>query len=182
LTQDDQFKQLISENAQINALLRAQADAGRTQLHRPIERLATVLSHPLFSLSALLLALAWIVVNTDLQVTRHRAWDTPPFFWLQGVVGALSLVITTTVLVSQSRQGQLAEQRADLQLQVTLLTEQRTAKLIELLEELRRDLPNVQDRRDEQAEAMQQPGSATAILEALDSAPVGPEPIDPGGP
>ncbi len=36
-----------------------------------------------------------------------------------------------------------AEQRAHLDLKVTLLTEQKAAKLIDLLEELRRDLPKL---------------------------------------
>ena len=44
-------------------------------------------------------------------------------------------------------QGELAE---------NLLAEQKIAKLIALMEELRRDIPTVKDRFDPEAEAMQQ--------------------------
>lgn len=52
-------------------------------------------------------------------------------------------------------------------MQIALLTEQRSAKLIELLEELRRDLPNVHNRMDEAAELMAQASDPAAIVEAL---------------
>lgn len=94
-------------------------------------------------------------------------WDQPPFFWLQGVVGLLALLVTATVLVAQARQAQISEQRSQLALQIALLTEQRTAKLIELMEELRRDLPNVHNRSNEAAEVMAQASDPAAIVEAL---------------
>ena len=72
------------------------------------------------------------------------------------------------VLTKQNRTARLAEQRAHLDLKVTLLTEQKTAKLIYLLEELRRDLPNVRNRDDPEAAALQQSMNADAVLAALD--------------
>ncbi len=60
------------------------------------------------------------------------------------------------VLIEQNRLGKLAERRAHLDLKVTLLTEQKAAKLIDLLEELRRDLPNVRDRHDPEAAELKQ--------------------------
>jgi uncharacterized membrane protein len=50
-----------------------------------------------------------------------------------------SLLIATGVLVQQNRQDKLSEQRSHLMLQINLLTEQKIAKLIELIEELRTD-------------------------------------------
>lgn len=50
-----------------------------------------------------------------------------------------------------------------------LLTEQRSAKIIALLEELRRDLPNVANRVDVDANVMQQASTPGAILEALNT-------------
>ena len=49
-----------------------------------------------------------------------------------------------------------------------LLTEQKTAKLIDLLEELRRDLPNVKDRHDPEAAELQQSMNPDQVLAALD--------------
>jgi uncharacterized membrane protein len=53
-------------------------------------------------------------------------------------------------------------------LQVNILTEQKTTTLIRLLEELRRDLPMVQDRHDQDAATLQVPTDAKQILTALE--------------
>ena len=50
----------------------------------------------------------------------------------------------------------------------TLLTEQKAAKMIDLLEELRRDLPNVKNRDDPEAVALQRSMNPDLVLAALD--------------
>jgi len=81
------------------------------------------------------------------------------------------LLISTAVLIRQERMARLAEQRAHLDLQVNLLTETKVAKVIEMLESLRSDLPNVASRHDPEAQAMQTPASAHAVLSALETQP-----------
>lgn len=72
------------------------------------------------------------------------------------------------VLGKQNRLARLAEQREHLDLKVTLLTEQKAAKLIDLMEELRRDLPNVKNRHDPEAAALQHSMNPELVLAALD--------------
>ena len=84
-------------------------------------------------------------------------------------MGLSALLTTIIVLITQSRQGKLAEQRAQLGLQLNLLAEQKIAKLIALVEELRRDLPEVHDRHDAEATAMEQSTHPHAILDALET-------------
>ncbi|MFB9992509.1 DUF1003 domain-containing protein [Deinococcus oregonensis] len=174
-SQDERLAGLLQENAEINSLLQQQVAANLTNLHRPLEQFGILLSRPSFILTALTLFALWILFNLRFKFTTHTPWDEPPFFWLQGLIGLLSLIVTITVLVSQARQAQLAEQRAQLQLQIVLLTEQRSAKIIGLLEELRRDLPDVRNRVDIDANLMQQASRPGAILEALNT-------LDEGGP
>jgi uncharacterized membrane protein len=95
-------------------------------------------------------------------------FDPAPFSWLQGIVGLGALLTATVVLTKQNRLAKLAEQRAHLDLKVTLLTEQKATKLIDLLEELRRDLPNVSNRHDPEAAALQQSMNPDLVLAALD--------------
>lgn len=78
-----------------------------------------------------------------------------------------ALLISTGVLVYQTRQERLSEERSHLMLQLNLLTEQKIAKLISLVEELRTDLPNVSNRFDFEAELMKQATDPQAILEAI---------------
>ena len=47
------------------------------------------------------------------------------------------------------------------------MTEQKSAKVIELLEELRRDHPQIVDRIDHQADAMATPADPGAVLDAF---------------
>jgi len=165
--EDSSVHPLIEENISVNELLQAQAERERSSLHRPLERFGMLVGSPRFVLTAFGLFLLWIGGNLGVKWRGDAPWDEPPFFWLQGVIGLLALLVTTSVLVAQSRQGQIAEQRAQLALQIALLTEQRSAKIIALIEELRLDLPNVQNRRDTEAAQMAEASDPEAIVEAL---------------
>jgi uncharacterized membrane protein len=72
------------------------------------------------------------------------------------------------VLIAQNREAKLEKQRAHLDLQVNLLTEQKVTKLIHLLEELRRDLPMVRDRHDPEAAVLQQRTDTAQVLSAIE--------------
>jgi uncharacterized membrane protein len=111
---------------------------------------------------------AWTAANVLAPRFGYAAVDPPPFDGLQGVIGFLALLVTTAVLITQSRQTRDFEQRAELELQVNLLAEQKIAKLIALVEELRRDIPSVSDRVDPLAERMKEPIDPHAVLTALE--------------
>ncbi len=116
----------------------------------------------------LLLVALWMLANDALRRSGLAEFDPAPYFWLQGIVGLGALLTATIVLIKQNRLAKLEEQRAHLDLKVTLLTEQKAAKLIELLEELRRDLPNVRNRHDPEAAALKQAMNPNLVLAALD--------------
>jgi len=98
----------------------------------------------------------------------YRYFDEPPFSLLQGVVTFIGVLITMAVLIRQNRLPRVEEDRAHLELQINLLAEQKTTKIIMLLEELRRDLPNVRDRHDQHAESLQAVTNPDAVLEAIE--------------
>ena len=138
---------------------------------RLLERLSHIMGKPEFLGLILLVVVAWTLGNLGLGRLGLAQFDPPPFFWLQGAIGLGALLTATVVLTKQNRLAGLAEQRAHLDLKVTLLTEQKAAKLIDLLEELRRDLPNVKDRHDSSAAVMQQAMNPELVLAALDELP-----------
>jgi uncharacterized membrane protein len=135
---------------------------------RLLERISHFVEQPAFLGFILAFVAFWVVANALLHRIGRAAFDPPPFFWLQGIVGLGALLTATAVLTKQNRLARLAEQRAHLDLKVTLLTEQKAAKLIDLLEELRRDLPNVVDRHDPEAARLQQSMNPGRVLAALD--------------
>ncbi|WP_102126208.1 DUF1003 domain-containing protein [Deinococcus planocerae] len=179
---EETVQALIQENIAVNQVLQARAEESLTRLHRPIEQIGALVGRPAFVAGFLALCLLWIGTNLGLKWDGKTPWDPPPFPWMQDVFGLLGLLVTTVVLVAQARQGQINEQRAQLALQIALLTEQRSAKIIELLEELRRDLPNVHNRLDPEAEVMMQASDPAAIVEALTPLEAGRETsLPPGG-
>jgi uncharacterized membrane protein len=135
---------------------------------RLLERTSLIIGRSFFLGVILLFVTTWILCNIALGAMQVRAFDPPPFFWLQGIVGLGALLTATIVLSKQNRLAGLAEHRAHLDLTVMLLTEQKAAKLIDLLEELRRDLPDVKDRHDSGAAALQQSMSPDRVVAALD--------------
>ncbi|MEH2139644.1 DUF1003 domain-containing protein [Nostoc sp.] len=131
---------------------------------RILEAIATFFGRSAFMYSLLLILALWIFGSF---FQRLLPFNLPPFSWSNQGLDAAALVISTGVLVRQTRQENFAEQRAQLMLQLNLLSEQKIAKIIALLEELRTDLPDVVNRHDSEAQLMQEPTDPIAVLEAL---------------
>jgi uncharacterized membrane protein len=71
------------------------------------------------------------------------------------------------ILATQQREHQLAQLREQLPLELAILSEQKTAKVIPLLEEFRRDNPLIRNRVDQKAEAMAQPADPQSVLDTI---------------
>ena len=138
---------------------------GRHQ--RVVEHVTNALARPVTIYLLLLAGVGWVVYNV---VAPSRGWtqvDKPPFQWLQGVMTFFAACVTVCVLIVQRRVRHQQDHRAKLEFHVNLLSEQKATKIIALLEELRRDLPNVRDRHDAVAEAMQEEVDPKAVHSLL---------------
>jgi uncharacterized membrane protein len=159
----------ISDNVDdVVALQRRETDA-LPPAQRRVERVGRFVGRPTYLVGVLLTATLWVAFNVTAPYVGLRAFDKPPFAWLDLVLTFVALVTTTVVLGAQNRQTKLEQQHAHLDLQVNLLTEQKVSKLIHLLEELRRDLPMVKDRHDPQANALQERADTGKVLSALEN-------------
>ncbi len=160
----DQISQNIE--AVLEFYTREEQKISRSQ--RILERVSLVIGQPAFLGFILLFVALWMLANAVMRHLSMIEFDPAPHIWLQGIVGLGALLTATVVLSRQNRLAGLAEQRAHLDLKVTLLTEQKAAKLIDLLEELRRDLPDVKNRHDPEAAVLQQAMNPELVLAALD--------------
>jgi uncharacterized membrane protein len=131
---------------------KAEKRVGRHQI--AIERMTDAVGRPTTAYALACFIAAWIALNGFAPWLGIRAVDPPPFAWLQVVACIAALLMTVTILTTQNRIAKLAQRRAQLDLQVNLIAEEKIAKLIALIEELRRDLPSVKNRRDSLADAM----------------------------
>ena len=161
----------VSQEVESVASIRARAEQRLDRHQRMMEVLTTALGRPRTIYVTLSIVVGWVAFN--LVTPKLFGWpriDPPPFFWLQGMVALSALLMTTLVLITANRQTRNAEERSHLDLQVNLLAERKVAKLIALVEELRRDLPMVRDRIDREADAMQKAVDPAAMLAALERA------------
>lgn len=173
----------LNDNVEAITSLRARAEKGVSRHQRRIERVTALLGRPPSVYVILATVATWIATNLVTASLGGRPLDPPPFVWLQGLVGLGALLMTIAILTTQNRQNRDAGDRGQLDLQINLVAEQKVAKLIALLEELRRDLPTVRDRIDEMAEVMKEPVDPHAVLSALeDTHEVNPPDTEPPGP
>jgi uncharacterized membrane protein len=154
----------VAQTVETVVTVRARAQSQVTRHQRAIETFTAALGRPRTLYVIVVMVAGWCLWN----VWQATPVDPPPFFWLQGAVGLSAVMIATLILITQNRQNREGEQRAQLDLQVNLLTEQKITKVIQLLEELRRDLPNVKNRVDLAADAMTHAVDAGAVLSALE--------------
>lgn len=103
----DAHERLASKNIEDNIKaiesLRVQEDKQASRHQRLIERTTGLLGQPRTIYALLTLAVGWMLWN---EIALHQGWeclDAPPFFWLQGLVSLVALLLTTMVLTTQQR-------------------------------------------------------------------------------
>jgi len=157
----------IEDTVRAIARLHAEHYEQATPLQRTVDRLTARASRPEFVGILTLVVFGWIAFNLILMALGYRPVDEPPFYWMQGAVGLAALYMTALILTTQRREDQLASHREQLTLELGILGEQKAAKIIELLEEMRRDDPTLRNRVDREAAAMSTPADPQAVLDAI---------------
>jgi uncharacterized membrane protein len=133
---------------------------------RILEKGAQFFEKPAF-LYSLVIGLGIWIFGSALNSTEVFPLKFPTFNWLEHGLDAAALLISTGVIIRQTRQEKFAEQRSQLMLQLNLLSERKIAKIINLIEELRTDLPDVVNRYDSEATIMQDAADPIAVLKSL---------------
>lgn len=134
-----------------------------------IEKMSVILGSPGYVAASVVFMVGWIVANLVALELGYEEVDEPPFFWLQGIIAVNAFIISTTVLIRQNRMQKLAQHHARLDLQVNLLTEEKTSKIIAMLEALRRDTPGIAPLVDPEAQDMARPADADAVLSVIEN-------------
>ena len=81
------------------------------------------------------------------------------------------------VLTTENRVALIELRRSQLDLQINLLTERRTAKLIDMLDALRRDLPQIPTHHDPEVNELRTPSDPHQVARAIEER----TPHQPGG-
>ena len=157
----------IEKAIQSIAQLHAAHREGTTPLQRILRKTAALLGSPWAIGVVTALAIGWVCLNLLAPMLGFRALDPPPFGWFGHAVSLSSLYMVVLIYATQRHDDQLAQLREQLTLELALLGEQKTTKVIQLLEEFRRDIPLVHNRVDRQADAMSEPVDPQRVIEAI---------------
>ena len=86
---------------------------------------------------------------------------------MAGVSSLASLYLVILILTTQRGDDRLTQRRELLNLELTILSGQKIAKVVALLDELRHDSPHLHNRVDEMAEVMAQPADPQSVIDAI---------------
>ncbi len=158
----------VNENLDTISEYYARHEEKVTRAQAFVEKMSVFLGSPGYVAANVVFIISWIVLNLAEPILGLEQFDEPPFFWLQGFVSLNAFIISTTVLIRQNRMSALAEHNAHLDLQISLLSEEKISKIIAMLEEIRRDSPHLPDKVDEEADELAQSTDPGTVLEAIE--------------
>ncbi|OLE53837.1 MAG: hypothetical protein AUG51_11140 [Acidobacteria bacterium 13_1_20CM_3_53_8] len=115
----------------------------------------------------------WILLNIGLVHIHYISeFDPFPFQLLTMIVSLEAIFLSTFVLISQNRSQELSERRAELDLHVNLLAEQKAAKVLDMLQEIAQQLDHLHDdfslKHDPEAEALKVSPEPQEVLDVIE--------------
>jgi uncharacterized membrane protein len=158
----------VSKNLGTIAEYYARHDEQMTRAQASVEKMSLFLGSPMYVAASVAVIVAWIAWNVGAFELQVKPFDPPPFSFLQGFITLNAFIISTTVLIRQNRMSKLAEHNAHLDLQISLLAEEKASKIIAMLEEIRRDSSTLPDKVDEEADELAQSADTSTVLEAIE--------------
>jgi uncharacterized membrane protein len=110
---------------------------------------------------------AWIVINVGL-VPFIPAWD-PSLVVLAMIASVEAIFLSTFVLINQNRMAAEDDARADLDLQINLLNEHETTRLITVVEAIAKHL-NVRSEADDELHELKRDVAPELVLDKIQQA------------
>ncbi|WP_425229250.1 DUF1003 domain-containing protein [Sphingomonas sp.] len=141
-------------------------DQRTSPVQRLANRLTAVLGRPWSLLVIAGSVIIWTAGNYAARLSGSIALEEFPFPDLGFVATIAALLVALLILTTQRHQDDIADRRARLTLQIATLSEKKIAKIIDLLEEQRRDNPLLPIREDEVATSMARPVDPNGELNA----------------
>ena len=157
----------VEEAIQAIAAMHASHREAASWLDRAIDKITAAVAKASFLFCAVAVLAAWVLFNALSQRFGLAAFDPWPFPLLGFCVSCAALIIAILILASQRRADRLANLREQMTLETVLLNTQKASKLIDLMEEFRRDTPCVKDRVDLEAMEMSGMPDHETVLSAI---------------
>ena len=108
----------VEQTVQAIAALHLQHHSKLSAIQRLIDKSTRFVGRPRFAVVVTILLLSWIGFNLVMLSMGRNPIDSPPFQCVQLIAGLMSVYITVLILITQRREYQLEERRAELTLQL----------------------------------------------------------------
>lgn len=158
----------FSGHIQTIADLHKAAESRVSPQQRAIEKVTNFLGRPGFLFIILAVVVLWIAVTLLLPALGVRDFDPPPFSWLAVLLTLGALLQATMILITQNRQDTMMERRVQLDLQVSLLIDEKISKLITIMDEMRKVHPDLENGIDPHVEALKETVDPHQSLKTLE--------------
>jgi uncharacterized membrane protein len=156
---------ITRRNVELMAEMEKASESGRTVGERVADFVAAwVGSWPFLIAQSIILAI-WMTLNV---LAWQYRWDPYPFILLNLVLSFQAAYATPIILMSQNRQGKLADRRNKLDLQINLLAEQENTEQLRLLRLLCEKAGIAVD--ETRAKALEEATEPTKIVRQIDEA------------
>jgi uncharacterized membrane protein len=140
----DDLAPVVQRNIKALTGRRRDSEEARAAHHRVADWISSTVGTMWFVVIQVALLVAWVAINRGLQFD-------PEYTGLATTASVESIFLTAFVLISQNRMRALADERADLDVQMTLLAEHEITRLMRLVDAVaeKLDVPaDNEDRRD----------------------------------
>jgi len=158
--QSDQVTKTIEDILKVESLERTYTESIADAITTFFGSIAFIWLHVLwFSL--------WIIFN--LRGWGFEPVDPFPFTFLTMIVSLEAIFLSAFILMSENRQGRLADRRARVNLQVDVISEREITKLMELVMDIHSQL-GIKKPVDDELESMQKPTNIDHLTDAAQTA------------
>jgi uncharacterized membrane protein len=158
--------QVVERNIQALLLHRREQEGNRKRQERIADAITRFTGSMRFVYIHLVLFGGWIAVNLG-WIPGIPRFD-PSFVVLAMVASVEAIFLSTFVLISQNRMSALAEQRAELDLQISLLAEHEVTRLITLVTAMAQQM-GVEAARDPELAELSQDVAPEKVMEKMEA-------------
>ena len=159
---------VVSRNIQALLTWRQAEDARRTTQERIADAVTRFTGSMLFVWLHVVIYGLWILVNVGRLPWLHVPRFDPTFVILAMEASVEAIFLSTFVLISQNRMAARAEQRADLDLQVSLLAEHEVTRLIALVTAMARKM-GIDEAADPELAELAQDVAPERVLDQMEA-------------
>jgi uncharacterized membrane protein len=143
--------------------------------------LAAFSGRVLFAVAHAIFFLVWIVGNGGWLPVKP--FDPYPFGLLTVIVSLEAIFLSTFVLISQNQQARLADRRAKVDLQINVLTEQETTRILAIVTGMSRRMNlSVTEAESDAPHVLEQPTDIGEVMDMIDTLEKRLEPDSAKGP